>query len=83
MTLVDALAAWRITRLVTEDEVTRPLRDPVVARGGRAGYLVQCPHCVGVWASLGVFVVSRCRWWRPVSEVLACAAVVSIISERV
>ena len=54
--VVDAAAVWRLTRLVTEDEVTRPVRDWVIERApdGRLAYLIECPHCVGVWAGLAV-----------------------------
>lgn len=56
------LAAWRLTRLVVEDDL--PLvawpRGRVVAFAGRRrgfgwlGELVGCPWCVTVWASAGV-----------------------------
>lgn len=46
-----ALAVYRMTRLVVEDEVTRPARERITARrpGGRAAYLVTCPWCVSFW----------------------------------
>ena len=47
-----ALAVYRLTRLVVEDEITAPLREAVLTRWpeSRAAYLVTCPYCVGVWA---------------------------------
>jgi hypothetical protein len=65
---VGALAVHRLTRLVTEDELTRPLRERAAewARGDahraarpRLGYLLTCPWCVSVyvaaaWAALTV-----------------------------
>lgn len=55
--LVAGLATARTTRLITTDEITRPLRrlahraDP---RARHVGYLVACPYCSGVWAAIGV-----------------------------
>ena len=92
------LAAWRWTRLVTVDEIARPLRD--LARrqamrngwagraGGTASYLLGCPHCVGVWASAAVVAVWAWTpaWGAPwiVAVVApAVAAVVSLIASTV
>ena len=45
-------AAWRLTRLVVDDEITRELREAVSNRwpGSKAAHLVNCPYCVSVWA---------------------------------
>lgn len=51
--LVAALAVYRLTRLVVADELTAPLRDRVVGRGGRLAYLVTCPWCISVWIAAG------------------------------
>ncbi len=54
---VDALAAARVTRLVTEDKITEPIRTYVQSLGvPRLEYLVSCQACVSVWA--GALVVS-------------------------
>lgn len=54
-------ATWRLTRLVTEDEVTRPLREAVSKRwpGSRVEYLVNCPACVSVWAGAAATVMPK------------------------
>jgi Protein of unknown function (DUF1360) len=56
---VGALAVYRATRLLVEDEVAAPLRDRVEQANpqGRAAYLVRCPWCVSIhvgiaWAGL-------------------------------
>lgn len=63
--LVRCLATWRITELVTTDEISRPARDWVAKRwpGSKAAYLVTCPRCVSVWAALAVAVLPEwaCR----------------------
>lgn len=51
--LVDVAATWRITRLITEDEIARPLREATTP-GGRVEYLLSCPYCVSVWAGAAV-----------------------------
>lgn len=53
-----ALATFRITRLVTTDEITRPLREKLWDRyppeSTRIGYLVSCDHCTGIYAAAAV-----------------------------
>lgn len=82
--VVDALAAYRLTRLVTRDKITAPLRAPLVDRPGLAGELVSCEWCVGVWASFGVVALRRLvpGAWAPVADALALAAVVGLIAEN-
>lgn len=54
-----ALAAYRLTRLVVQDEILSPLRDRVWDRfppeSTRTGYLLTCPWCTGFWVSLLLF----------------------------
>lgn len=51
--LVDVAATWRITRLITEDEIARPLREATTP-GSRVEYLLECPYCVSVWVGAAV-----------------------------
>jgi hypothetical protein len=62
--IVGALAVHRLTRLITEDEITDPIRErlnPVVVNGprgieresSRLGYLVRCPWCVSPYVAAG------------------------------
>jgi hypothetical protein len=60
--VVRVAAAWRITRLIVEDEITRELRDAVRDRFGedhKLTYLVNCPYCVSVWAGLACMFLPR------------------------
>lgn len=54
------LAVKRITRLVTEDKITEPLRDSVAEKDPTPEksltYLVNCPMCVSVWASIFIWI---------------------------
>lgn len=54
--LLRLLMVDRLTRLVTEDEISRPARELVERRwpGSSLSFLVNCPACVSVWAGLAV-----------------------------
>lgn len=68
--LVSAGAAARMTRLVTTDVITIPLRKAVIIRsrerGSRFFAFVEawqrCPWCVGLWISVGTFAVALAAW---------------------
>lgn len=49
-----ALAAYRLWRLIAEDEITDPLRDRLLGNEW-ASKLVECPWCLGAWVTAG--------WW--------------------
>lgn len=87
--VIDALAAYRITRLVTEDTITEPIRERIEARAiisgrKRLAKLVSCPWCVGVYVGVGV-VVARAvapRQWAVAARALALSAATGIVAER-
>jgi len=84
---VDALATYRITRLVTTDDLFAKPRDELVDALVRTGHpklaeLVECPYCVSVWAALGVvFVAPRLPWWKPLRFALALAGLVAVLHD--
>lgn len=63
--VVAAFAAYRVTRLLVIDALFEGTRDRLIARLADGGGLVRskllelllCPYCVGVWVSIGVWVV--------------------------
>ncbi|MBN1174220.1 MAG: hypothetical protein JXA67_18765 [Micromonosporaceae bacterium] len=73
--LVVTFAAARLTRLVTTDEITRPLRQWFVERlpeGSTFAGFLFCRWCVSVWVALPVAAVAwplflghgwRGHWW--------------------
>lgn len=72
------LAIMRLTTLITDDEITRPLRDLFKRKafaGSRAADWVDaginCPRCVSVWAAGGVIIASRVRLGAFLVNVLA------------
>lgn len=86
--LVDAIAVYRITRLITRDSlplVARP-RDAAQRRwGDRAlGELVVCPWCVSFWVALAVIAgrLFAPLAWTPLSLAFAFSAVAGLIAER-
>lgn len=66
--VVTVLAVRRLTQLVVEDEITRPIRERVGQWGDRhprnsiqdrLSYLVGCSACTSVWAAALVLVAGR------------------------
>lgn len=49
--LIAALATYRLTRLVTADKITEPLRDWISRRSSTLGYLITCDWCLSIWIS--------------------------------
>lgn len=87
--VVDALATYRLTRLVVEDEIAAPLRDRVWARDdpgmARIGYLVTCPWCVSFWVAVAVVAARRAAPgpWGLAARVLAFSAVTGAAANRI
>lgn len=87
---VDALAAYRLTRLITTDTFPpiKAVRDRVVSAHEIEGdpdawaELVQCPWCSGMYVAFAV-VLLRLRMpglWGWVAKALATSAVVGMVS---
>jgi hypothetical protein len=57
--ITETLAAYRVTRLITQDEIARPAREAISDRvpGSQLEYLVNCPYCVSVWAGFAVLLL--------------------------
>lgn len=87
--LVDVLALYRLTRLVTRDEILRPARERLLdvaetRRWARGAYLLECPWCVSPWLAAGVLLArsSAPLPWHLLALVLALSAVAGVLSER-
>lgn len=81
--LVVVLATKRLTQLIVDDELTRPVRESIDAWAGdapefsfkdRVATLLSCGACTSVWAGAGILVASRFRVGRAASRVLAVSA---------
>lgn len=78
--LVRAAAAWRITELVVEDEVSREAREWVDQHApDKLRYLVSCKRCVSVWAGFAVLYLLPRRW----VYALAASAVTMLVEEQI
>lgn len=64
--LLSALAVYRLTKLVAEDQIFEPYRERIVlwseegtdgSLQDKIGYLVECRACVSVWASAAVIAL--------------------------
>jgi hypothetical protein len=87
---IDALASYRITRLLISDGIVDAPRQAVLDRLERAGRtklieLIECPWCIGFWIA-GSVVAAR-RWvprqWSPVAKTLAYSSVAGILASQV
>jgi hypothetical protein len=70
--LVDALATYRLVKLVRDDRITEPAREAVEARHGgpeqsKVTYLLNCPWCLSIYAGAALTLARR-RW--PVATAL-------------
>lgn len=62
--ITTVLAIARLTSLITEDEITQPIRDyvddlPHNVVTDKLAYLVSCKRCVSVWATAAVLVAHK------------------------
>ncbi len=85
---VDALAVYRITRLIYQDDITGPLRERVYIKFGDESFiseLIRCPWCVSVWVAGGVAVADGVlpKAWEKAARPLALAAAAGIIAHHV
>lgn len=86
---VDALAAYRLTRLANVDTFPAAVmvRDRVTRWARESGHpavddLVHCPWCIGFWIAGGV-VLTRAvagRGWEPIARTLAISAASGVIA---
>lgn len=69
---VDALAVYRLTKLITEDKLTEELRTIVgekfppvtdrrtgLRRISLVSYLFSCPWCISIWAAGFIFTLRK------------------------
>jgi hypothetical protein len=87
--LVDALASYRLVKLIRDDRITEPVRDSVQDRSGppeqsRLAYLMGCPWCLSVYFGAAL-TVGRLRWPRATNAVarpFAVSALVGIATQH-
>ncbi|MBB3040162.1 DUF1360 domain-containing protein [Hoyosella altamirensis] len=69
------LAVLRVTRLITRDKITQPLRrwvadrfdDPDRPESSMTTYLFHCPACMSIWIAFALapaaIALSGLTWW--------------------
>lgn len=77
--LLYVLAAHRLTTLVTEDEITRPMRENV--HNYWFNYLVNCKKCTSIWAAAAVLLLSQFLPGKFIVGTLATSEAVLMLDE--
>lgn len=84
--IISALATYRLTRLVTTDEIAAPIRDRIwedyPPETSRLGYVLTCNWCSSVYAA-SALQISRMiapRTTTAVETILALSAVAGLVA---
>lgn len=86
--VLDALATHRLTRLVTTDAITEPIRKRIWNKYDpsetKVGYLFTCNWCTSIWVGFGVATARTVAptAWRYVSYALAASSVTGLLEEK-
>jgi len=86
--LVDALASYRLVKLVRDDRIFEPVRGTVVDRQGppersKLSYLLSCPWCLSFYVGAAL-TLCRGRWpqaTEAVARTLALSALTGLASQ--
>lgn len=80
------LAAYRLTRLVTRDTITAPIRERIWRSHpphlSKLGYVLTCEWCTSIYAA-SLLEISRIitpRWTTRVETVLALSALTGLLT---
>ena len=87
---VDALAVYRLVKLVRDDRITEGMRVAAITRYGppersTLTYLLHCPWCMSIYLGAGL-TLSRRRWPRAtglLARSLALSATTGLLTQRV
>jgi len=92
-TILAALATYRLTKLVIDDELLSELRQaafdalyqlPDSKLKFKLLYLLDCPWCVSMWAALSLFVLHKTspKVYDLFATTLGMSAVTGLVYER-
>lgn len=84
--LLDALATWRLVRLISRDDITEPVRSAFIDWTLRTDHrklrtLIQCPHCLSIHCAAFVLALRWVPQGRKLRDLLAVSGAVSAFSE--
>lgn len=90
---VAALATYRLTKLVIDDEILREPRNVIMDRiqasshplAPKAYYFMTCPWCVSIWAAGGLLLLHKVspNLAAVITTILAASGVSGVLAERV
>lgn len=85
--VTDALAVYRLTKLIMDDRITLEFRDWVWNRfppQTKIGFLLTCPWCVSIWAAAAVIGMRKAfpECGDILSKILATSALTGIAYQR-
>lgn len=96
--VIDALAVYRLTRLVTRDTITEEIRETIkqelqtTAEAGIAPeksiqkivYFLECDWCMSVWVASAAYCMKKYipETWSTISYVLAASAVAGALANQ-
>lgn len=84
--IISSLATYRLTRLVTTDEIASPIREKIwqthPPESSRLGYLLTCNWCSSVYAAsaLQISRIIAPRTTTAVETILALSAVAGLLA---
>jgi hypothetical protein len=88
--VVDALATYRVTRLLVSDGICDRPREVVLARLRERNHtklleLIECPWCIGFWVAGAVAIARRTapRPWAFAAEIFSLSAAAGILASAV
>lgn len=88
--LIDGLACYRLTRLITTDAIFATPRDELLGalyRNGHPAALklaegLECPWCVSIWVAGAITLTRRERGWARIRRGLAVAAIAGLVADH-
>ena len=86
---VDALACYRLVKLIRDDRITEPARQAVIDRQGppersKVTYLLHCPWCLSIYFGAAL-TLGRLRWpggADAVARTLALSAATGLVTQH-
>lgn len=79
------LAVCRVTRLITDDYISLPIRQWVMRHNGDTGWFthgIHCPKCVSVWVGTGAAITwyrFGTEWWYVIPMLAMAFSYVNIL----
>lgn len=85
--IIDIVAVFRLTRLITRDRITDDFRNKIGEKFGMKSkytYMVNCDWCISMWAAAIIFTARKTHpdiadW---LSGLLTASAVVGIAADK-